>query len=136
MGTYRREVASCHPPFAPDSNAACAQLHGDLSQNIQHIVYTAEDDKVIDKWLRKHVETAYHSLGTCKMGRYDEGGVADTNLSVYGVQALKVADLSIPPQNVATNTMNTAVVIEEKAADICIQELGIKLCDGTRAGNP
>lgn len=31
----------------------------------------------------------------------EEGGVVDSNLNVYGVEALKVADLSIPPSNVA-----------------------------------
>jgi alcohol oxidase len=44
---------------------------------------------------------------------------------VYGVEGLKIADLSIPPLNVAANTMNTAVAIGEKAADIFIAELGI-----------
>jgi alcohol oxidase len=32
--------------------------------------------------------------------------------------------MSIPPLNVAANTMNTAVAIAEKAADIFLKELG------------
>ena len=35
------------------------------------------------------------------------------------------ADLSIPPENVAANTNNTALMIGEKAADIIIHELGL-----------
>ena len=31
----------------------------------------------------------------------EAGGVVDSKLNVYGVQGLKVADLSIPPSNVA-----------------------------------
>lgn len=50
-------------------------------------------------------------------------GVVDASLNVYGVHVLKLADLSIAPDNVAANTMNTALLIGEKAADIIIQEL-------------
>lgn len=50
-------------------------------------------------------------------------GVVDENLSVHGVKGLKVADLSIAPKNVAGNTMSTALMIGERAADIFIREL-------------
>jgi alcohol oxidase len=125
MKTYRGELASGHPPFAPDSNAACIQLNETFSGDIQNIAYTAEDDKVLEDWVRGHVDTTWHSMGTCKMAPRKENGVVDENLNVYGVQGLKVADLSIPPRNVAANTMNTAVAIAEKAADIFIEELGL-----------
>lgn len=125
MEVYRGEFAGGHPPFGPDSNAICVQLDDSQSRDVADIVYTAEDDKVIEDWLRKNVGTTWHSLGTCKMAPRDQQGVVDQSLSVYGVEALKVADLSIPPRNVAANTMNTAVVIAEKAADIFIRELGL-----------
>lgn len=32
----------------------------------------------------------------------DKGGVVDSNLNVYGVQGLKVADMSIAPGNVGS----------------------------------
>ncbi len=124
METYRGELAAMHPPFSPQSNAALVQLDKPLS-DVTDIVYTTEDDKVIEDYLRGHVETTWHSLGTCKMGPREENGVVDPTLSVYGVTGLKVADLSIPPRNVAANTMNTAVAIAEKAADIFIRELGL-----------
>jgi choline dehydrogenase-like flavoprotein len=38
----------------------------------------------------------------------------------------KIADLSIPPGNVGANTNNTALVIGEKAADIILNDLGLK----------
>lgn len=50
----------------------------------------------------------------------------DSTLSVYGIKGLKLADLSVPPENVGANTNNTALMIGEKAADIFIQELGLK----------
>ncbi len=56
----------------------------------------------------------------------ERGGVLDPHLNVYGVQRLKVADLSICPCNVGANTYSTALVIGEKAAVIIAGELGIK----------
>ena len=44
-----------------------------------------------------HVETTWHSLGTCAMKPREEGGVVDKRLNVYGTQNLKCADLSICP---------------------------------------
>lgn len=65
-------------------------------------------------------------MGTCKMAPFNKGGVVDPNLNVYGVTGLKVADLSVPPSNVGSNTCSVAMAIGEKAADTIIQELGLK----------
>lgn len=125
MQLYRGEVAISHPPFPEGSEAACKELGAPLS-DVQDIKYSAEDDAILEKWLRERVETTWHSLGTCKMAPLEKKGVVDANLSVWGVQGLKVADLSIAPENVAANTNNTALAIGEKAADIFIQELGLR----------
>lgn len=127
---YRGEVPSGHPPFAADSKAACIDLTTEplLTENnldITNIEYTLEDDAVIDQWLRENVQTTWHSLGTCKMREPDQMGVVNSNLSVYGVEALKIADLSIAPSNIGAHTANTAMVIGEKASDIFIHELGL-----------
>lgn len=63
-------------------------------------------------------------MGTCKMAPFEEGGVVDPKLNVYEVKGLKVADLSIPPSNVGSNTCSVAMAVGEKAADIIIEELG------------
>lgn len=55
----------------------------------------------------------------------ERNGVVDSRLNVYGVQGLKVADLSIAPGNVGANTYSTAAVIGEKAALIISEELRI-----------
>ena len=126
MDTFRGELALMHPPFSADSGAALVQRDDKPPADVTDIVYTAEDDRVIEEYLRSHVETTWHSLGTCKIGRREDNGVVDEMLSVHGVTGLKIADLSIAPGNVAANTMNTAVAIGEKAADIFIRELGLQ----------
>lgn len=94
--------------------------------DVKDIKYTAEDDAIIEEWIREHVDTTWHSLGTCKMASWEAFGVVDASLGVYGVDGLKIADLSIPPSNVGANTNNTAMVIGERAADIFIKELGLE----------
>ncbi|KAI0886205.1 putative alcohol oxidase [Annulohypoxylon maeteangense] len=126
MPSYRGEMAKFHPPFAADSAAACVKLsENPLSGDVADITYSAEDDIVLEKFLRENVSTTWHSLGTCKMLPREQDGVVDRNLSVYGVKGLKIADLSIAPRNVAANTNDTALAVGERAADIFIRELGL-----------
>ena len=47
--------------------------------------------------------------------------------SLYGIEGLKVADLSICPTHVAVNTYSTALVIWEKAVVIMAEELASKM---------
>ena len=127
MSIYRGELAGNHPDFPADSEAAVVETAaGPVSPDAPFIKYTPEDDKAIEKRVREIVTTTWHSLGTCKMAPKEKGGVVDSSLSVYGVTGLKIADLSIPPENVGANTNNTALMIGEKAADIFIHELGLK----------
>ncbi|KAH8682575.1 alcohol oxidase-like protein [Xylariales sp. PMI_506] len=125
MDTYRGELALGHPRFPAGSKAACVETESSLGSTVQDIEYTAEDDAAIEQWVRENVNTTWHSIGTCKMAPRECKGVVDENLSVYGVEGLKLADLSIPPQNVAANTNNTALAVGERAAAIFIKELGL-----------
>jgi choline dehydrogenase-like flavoprotein len=124
MTTFRGEVPSGHPAFPPDSKAVCGDADGPVTDD-KEIEYSAEDDALIEDFLLKNVATTWHSIGTCKMAPRENMGVVDPSLSVYGVEGLKLADLSIPPRNVACNTNNVALTIGEKAADIFIKELGL-----------
>ena len=125
MQCYRGEVPEWAPAFAADSPAALADLTEPLPEDVPDIVYTAEDDAALEAHIRKLATTTWHGLGTCKMGPREKGAAVDGALNVYGVEGLKVADLSIAPQNVGANTYNTALTVGEKAADILIRELGL-----------
>lgn len=121
---YRGELAAGHPRFSSTSTAACIETNTSLS-DVEDLEYSAEDDDAIEQWLRENINTTWHSLGTAKMAPQENMGVVDEKLNVYGVRALKIADMSIPPENVGANTNSTALLIGEKAADIIIQELGL-----------
>lgn len=127
MPIFRGELAAAHPQFPEGSKAAVIEKADGpvMTDDNERIEYSAEDDKAIEKRVRDILSTTWHSLGTCKMAPRDQKGVVDGDLSVYGVKGLKLADLSVPPENVGANTGNTAFVIGERAADIFIKELGL-----------
>ncbi|GJE92907.1 GMC oxidoreductase [Phanerochaete sordida] len=125
MRSYRGELADAHPVFKEGSAARCGPTDGPVPLDAPDIVYTPEDEEAIAEYTRKAVQTAWHSLGTCAMKPREQGGVVDAQLNVYGVTHLKVADLSIPPSNVAANTYSTTLAVAEKAALIIAAELGI-----------
>ncbi|KAJ4321624.1 hypothetical protein N0V94_002824 [Neodidymelliopsis sp. IMI 364377] len=119
---YRGELAAGHPKFPEGSKVAAVETEVALT-NVENLVYSQEDDAAIEQWLRENVNTTWHSLGTCKMAPREQDGVVDARLNVHGVTGLKIADLSIPPENVGANTNNTALAIGEKAAEIILAEL-------------
>jgi alcohol oxidase len=123
---YNGELELGHPKFATGSKAALS-IDNPSSGEIKNIEYSKEDDEAIEDWIRGNLNTTWHSLGTCAMRPREKGGVVDKELNVFGTAGLKVADLSIVPENVAANTNNTALVVGEKAAVIIGNELGIKV---------
>jgi choline dehydrogenase len=74
-------------------------------------------DAAIDDWLRRHCETAHHPAGTCRMGD-DPDAVLDKHLRVRGIAGLRVADCSVMPHVVGSNTNAPTIMIAEKAADL------------------
>ncbi|RYP51229.1 hypothetical protein DL768_003388 [Monosporascus sp. mg162] len=130
MTIHRGEVSYRHPIFPPGSKAAYVLETGKdgtplAPSALKNLEYASEDDAAIEDWIRHNITTCWHGIGTCKMAPKEQLGVVDEHLGVHDVHGLKVADLSIVPENVCANTMNTALVIGEKAADIFIQELGL-----------
>ncbi|KAJ6460827.1 hypothetical protein C8R47DRAFT_1242121 [Mycena vitilis] len=123
LPSFRGISVPGHPKFSQNSAAAAVESDT-ISLEAPNIVYSAEDDRAIDTYVRQVFISTWHSLGTCPMKPFEEGGVVDSKLNVYGVKGLKVADLSIPPSNVNSNTYSTAIAIGEKAAVIIAEELG------------
>lgn len=86
------------------------------AQEIEPGQQVQSDAKIVE-YIRNTVQSAYHPVGTCKMGQ-DELAVVDEQLRVRGIEGLRVVDASIMPTIVNANTNATTIMIAEKASDI------------------
>jgi choline dehydrogenase len=78
------------------------------------------DDALLDH-IAKQGATSYHPIGTCRMG-LDRMAVVDPELRVHGVKALRVADASVMPTMVSSNTNAPSFMIGERCAAFAIRD--------------
>jgi choline dehydrogenase len=75
------------------------------------------DDASLARLVREHAQTAYHPVGTCRMGS-DDAAVVDCQLRVRGLSGLRVVDASVMPQIIRGHTQAPTVMIAERASDL------------------
>ena len=73
--------------------------------------------KDLEAYARRFGKTDYHPVGTCKMG-VDDMAVVDPQCRVRGIDGLRVADSSIMPRLISSNTNAASIMIGEKASDL------------------
>ena len=79
-----------------------------------------DDDALLD-YVRETGQTAWHTVGSCRMGAAGSS-VVDSSLRVHGVERLRVVDASVLPTIPSSNTNAAAVVVGEKGADLVLAD--------------
>jgi len=70
--------------------------------------------------------TAFHPLGTCRMGTEPGSGVVSPSHEVFGIPGLYIADGSVVPSSVAVNPQVTIMALATRAADLLADRLDSK----------
>jgi choline dehydrogenase-like flavoprotein len=96
------------------SALACAELYPGRDR--------CSDEELAD-YIRESGITAYHPVGTCRMG-LDGLAVVDPRLRVRGLKGLRVVDSSVMPHIVSGNTQAPAMMIGEMGAAMILEDRG------------
>ncbi|MCK9541450.1 MAG: GMC family oxidoreductase N-terminal domain-containing protein [Novosphingobium sp.] len=77
-----------------------------------------QSDADLEAYARIGGASAYHPVGTCRMGTDAATSVVDARCRVHGVDGLRIVDASIMPRITSANTHAPTVAVAERAADL------------------
>ena len=105
---------SKHPAVAKDTTAT---LLGPKSDS---------DEDILQFW-KEYLSSTWHMTGTVKMGKSgDQDAAVDSHFRVFGVDGLRVADMSVVPVLTNNHTQATAYVTGATCADVLIRGYGLE----------
>ena len=87
---------------------------------VTQLPVTVTDEEILD-FIAREGESAYHPTSTCKMG-VSSMSVTDPNLSVHGIQNLRIVDASVFPYVTNGNIYSPVMMLAEKAADLILEK--------------
>jgi choline dehydrogenase-like flavoprotein len=94
--------------------------------SISGIPKSDSEDDILDYW-KNSLASTWHMTGTCKIGKSENGdrAVVDPNLKVYGVENLRIADMSIFPFVPNSHTQTSAYLVGLLLGDKLVIEYGL-----------
>ncbi|OJD24984.1 hypothetical protein ACJ73_03652 [Blastomyces percursus] len=85
----------------------------------------SQSDEDIREFIDENLLPVFHANGTVKMGKSDDPtACTDKDFRVYGVEKLRVVDLSVCPMTPNNHSQPTAYLVAQTAAEKVIAEYG------------
>jgi choline dehydrogenase-like flavoprotein len=84
-----------------------------------------DSDDAIWEHVKNNLRSSWHMSCTATMGTSAKDAVVDSKFKVFGVQGLRVVDLSVCPFVVNAHTQSTAYVLGEIGAEVLAEEYGL-----------
>ncbi|KAH7132408.1 hypothetical protein B0J11DRAFT_521637 [Dendryphion nanum] len=81
-----------------------------------------ESDEGIFEHIKGSIQSAWHMAGTAAMGLDAKSAVVDSKFKVFGVEGLRVVDMSVCPFVINAHVQSTAYIVGEIAADVIAEE--------------
>jgi choline dehydrogenase-like flavoprotein len=121
----------------PYDRRACIEMYRHLYEVVEHPAFAKDtiattmgpasksDEDILQFW-KDHSASSWHMTGTVKMGKAGEKDAAvDNGFRVFGVQGLRVADMSVVPVMTNNHTQATAYVTGATCGGVLIKEYGL-----------
>jgi len=80
----------------------------------------AQGDAELEAYARLAGASAYHPVGTCRMGVDPATSVVDATCRVHGIGGLRIVDASVMPRITSANTHAPTVALALRAADLIL----------------
>ncbi|KAJ5612021.1 hypothetical protein N7510_005215 [Penicillium lagena] len=121
----------------PFDRQACIQIYRHLMDIAKHPAFakdtvstivspSSESDEDILEFWKNNLSSSWHMTGTVKMGKPGNAEAAvDSQFRVFGIEHLRVADMSVVPVLTNNHTQATAYVTGSTCADVLIQEYAL-----------
>lgn len=98
--------------------------NGEVLPGVGNVPVDADEDTIFD-FIKANTIPNWHASGTCQMRPEADGGVVDSRLRVYGVQGLRVIDVSIMPVLPDVNVVGPVYMVAERGAEILKEDWGV-----------
>lgn len=104
------------------------------SRTLQRLGPKDDSDDGIWEHIKGNLRSSWHMSCTAAMGRNAEEAVVDSAFKVFGLDALRIVDMSVSPFVINAHIQSVAYIVGEIAAEVLAQEYG--LGEVTISGKP
>jgi choline dehydrogenase-like flavoprotein len=84
-----------------------------------------DSDDAIWEHVKHNLQSSWHMSCSAAMGTSAQDAVVDSRFKVFGVEGLRVVDLSVCPFVVNAHTQSTAYIMGEIGAEVLADEYGL-----------